>query len=189
MRLISKALSAASLIALIARAASAIEINGDPITVEKARVPFEFDDAIEAVLETGGSYAATQDAESQEAWAELMLYLSERDIDKLTEIPLPFNVQYYGLAKRDKQTPAFAITPLVSGKVTISVDNKNGFIPNIKVDGGGQQKLEGGLYKLSFNADARRQYIVTIRDNLYDGGLYSIVANIEATENSSEITR
>jgi alpha-tubulin suppressor-like RCC1 family protein len=162
---------------------SALEINGDLISVMRARVPF--DDVIEAILETGGSYAIIQDARSQEAWAQLMLYLSEHDPDTLTEIPLPFNVQYYGLAKRGKQTPSFLITPPVSGIVTISVDNKNGFTPNIKVDDYGYQEYEGGLYKLSFNAYAGRQYRVTISDNLYDSGLYSIVANIESAPISS----
>jgi hypothetical protein len=37
----------------------------------RARVPF--DDAIEAILETGGSYAVIQDARSQEERAKLML--------------------------------------------------------------------------------------------------------------------
>ncbi|MDR2638899.1 MAG: hypothetical protein LBC09_03560 [Helicobacteraceae bacterium] len=169
--------SAPSLAVRSGEAANTIAIGDNAIIIAKARIPL--DDVIEASIRTGGSYVVIQDDKAQEDWANLMLYLSERDPDNLTEIPLPFGIQYYGLAKSGKPTPAFLITPPVSGVVIVSVDNKESFTPNIKVNGGGYQEFEGGLYKLSFNAQAGKKYRVTISDDLSDSGLYSIAAYIK----------
>ncbi|MDR1614898.1 MAG: hypothetical protein LBS26_04930, partial [Campylobacteraceae bacterium] len=167
------------------------EINGDPINqvqpsgniLMKARTPF--DDVIEAILKTGGSYVVIQDAASQEAWVDLMTYLSGKDPENLEEIPLPFNIQYYGLARDGKSTPTFLITPKSSGMVTISVDTKGSFVPNIKYDDKGEQEDLGlNDYRIKFMAAAGKTYRITIGDSLEDSGLYSIVANIETIKAS-----
>jgi alpha-tubulin suppressor-like RCC1 family protein len=170
---------------LFSATSAAKEINGDPIAQTSSIAPMSvktsFDSFIEAILETGGTYAVIQDAESQAAWVELMAYFMTHDIETVEEIPLPFNIKFYGLAKSDRDTPAFLITPKDSGVVTITFDSKGNFTPNLKIDGGGEQEVIGssGDYRIKFNVRAGRTYRVTVNKPEGDSGLYNIVANIE----------
>ncbi|MDR2082007.1 MAG: hypothetical protein LBP54_09035 [Campylobacteraceae bacterium] len=135
------------------------------------------DQIIEAVLGTGGTYAILLDDASYEEWASLMVHLGYYDHRTLAQIPLPLNVQFYGLAQKNKTTPIFSITPKKSGMLSVTVDTKGNFIPNIKCAEKATQKDIGfGIYRISFTAAAGKTYHITIGDQLHESGLYSITA-------------
>ncbi|MDR1911192.1 MAG: hypothetical protein LBQ52_02450 [Helicobacteraceae bacterium] len=102
-----------------------------------------------------------------------------RDVETVTEIPLPLNIKYYGLAKEDREATEFVITPKKSGVVTILRDGKRSFVPNLKVEGEGEQEAVGGsTYRLRFAAQAGHSYRVTLNKPYYSKGLYSVSASV-----------
>ncbi|MDR1975437.1 MAG: hypothetical protein LBQ18_00445 [Campylobacteraceae bacterium] len=134
------------------------------------------DELIEVLVETGGSYTVLEDAQAQDAWAKLMIYLDDHRGQSIKELPLPFGVKYYGLAVSGKETPAFLVTSQTSGFVTITLDGKGNITPKLKVDNDGKQSRLGDEYQLSFMVSAGKTYSVTINRALSEAGLYSISA-------------
>ncbi|PXY96699.1 hypothetical protein DKK76_02625 [Frischella perrara] len=158
--------------------------NGDFITT---RERVAFDDVIESILKTGGSYAVVENANYQQAWMELADYLDHNDLDNLKEIDLPLNVCFYSLGKAGKNTPTYLITPKKSGEVTITVDGKGNFVPNLTINGVGQQKDIGqDCYEIKLRAKAGRTYAVELNKPLNSQGLYSIVARLPESKSICE---
>lgn len=153
------------------------KINDDIVNNTRARVPF--DDIIEAILKTGGSYAEIKDAASQQAWSELVNYLDRYDPTTITEIPLPLNICFYHIASAGRNTPTYFITASTSGEMTIMVDGKNSFVPNLKVNGVGKQtEIGSDYYEIKFDAIAGQTYAITLNKPIESQGLYSIIAQL-----------
>lgn len=145
----------------------------------RSRTPL--DKAIEDVLNQGVSYAFIEDPESEVEWLSLANYLNQNDrLNTVTEINLPTGIIFYHIAAQNKNTPTYLFKPRVSGKMTITVDAKGSFVPNLKVNGSGsQQSLGNDFYELSVDVTAGTTYSITLNKPLTDGGLYNIVARVK----------
>ena len=153
------------------------KINND-ISIN-SRQSVAFDDVIKSMLKTKGSYAVVEDADSQQAWMELAEYLDHNEFTNIKEIALPFNVCFYSIAKAEKNTLTYLITPKKSGEITITVDSKGSFVPNLTINGVGQQKdLGQDCYEIKLRAKARKTYAVELNKPLNSQGLYSIIAKL-----------
>ena len=153
------------------------KINND-ISIN-SRQQVAFDDVIKSMLKTKGSYAIVEDADSQQAWMELADYLDHNELTNVKEIALPFNVCFYSIAKAEKNTLTYLITPKKSGVITITVDSKGSFTPNLTINGVGQQKdLGQDCYEIKLRAKARKAYAVELNKPLNSQGLYSIIARL-----------
>ena len=153
------------------------KINND-ISIN-SRQQVAFDDVIKSMLKTKGSYAIVEDADSQQAWMELADYLDHNELTNVKEIALPFNVCFYSIAKAEKNTLTYLITPKKSGVITITVDSKGSFTPNLTINGVGQQKdLGQDCYEIKLRAKARKTYAVELNKPLNSQGLYSIIAKL-----------
>ena len=138
-----------------------------------------FDDVIKSMLKTKGSYAVVEDADSQQAWMELAEYLDHNELTNVKEIALPFNVCFYSIAKAEKNTLTYLIIPKKSGEITITVDSKGSFVPNLTINGVGQQKdLGQDCYEIKLRVKARKTYAVELNKPLNSQGLYSIIARL-----------
>lgn len=139
-----------------------------------------YDNIIEIVLRTGGSYSMPKDAAAQLAWAKLTNYLDRYDTATITEIPLPLNICFYHMAYADRNTPTYFITAPTSGEMTITVDGKNNFVPDLKVNGVGEQtKIGNHYYEIKFNAIAGKTYAITLNKHIESFGLYSIIVTLK----------
>ncbi|MDR2789734.1 MAG: hypothetical protein LBB59_01985 [Campylobacteraceae bacterium] len=135
------------------------------------------DQLIEAILKTGGTYTVLLDDTAQEEWANLMMYLEGQDPRTIAQISLPINVQFYGLAQQGKTTPMFSITPKKSGILSVTVDTKGDFTPDIKCGEKAVQENVGfSVYRVNFAVTAGKTYHITIGDSLNESGLYSVTA-------------
>ena len=153
------------------------KINND-ISIN-SRQSVAFDDVIKSMLKTKGSYAVVEDADSQQAWMELAEYLDHNELTNVKQIALPFNVCFYSIAKAEKNTLTYLITPKKSGEITITVDSKGSFVPNLTINGVGQQKdLGQDCYEIKLRAKARKTYAVELNKPLNSQGLYSIIARL-----------
>ena len=153
------------------------KINND-ISIN-SRQSVAFDDVIKSMLKTKGSYAVVEDADSQQAWMELAEYLDHNELTNVKQIALPFNVCFYSIAKAEKNTLTYLITPKKSGEITITVDSKGSFVPNLTINGVGQQKdLGRDCYEIKLKAKARKTYAVELNKPLNSQGLYSIIARL-----------
>ena len=163
---------------------SSISKINDDISIN-TRQREAFDNVIEAILNTGGSYAVIEDAISQQAWMELIEYLDYNDLDSLKEIPLPLNICFYSIAKAEKNTPTYLITPQKSGEIAIIVDSKNSFVPNLMINGIKSQQKDLGqdCYEIRFRARAMKTYAVELNKPLSSKGLYSITARLTEEDN------
>ena len=153
------------------------KINND-ISIN-SRQSVAFDDVIKSMLKTKGSYAVVEDADSQQAWMELAEYLDHNELTNVKQIALPFNVCFYSIAKAEKNTLTYLITPKKSGEITITVDSKGSFVPNLTINGVGQQKdLGQDCYEIKLRVKARKTYAVELNKPLNSQGLYSIIARL-----------
>lgn len=139
------------------------------------------DQVIEDVLKGGVSYAFIEDPDSESEWLSLANYLNQDNrLFTVTEINLPTGIIFYHLAIENKETPTFIFKPRVSGKMTVTVDGKGSFIPDLKVNNSGtQESLGSDFYELTFDVTAGTTYSVTLNKPLNASGLYNIVARIE----------
>jgi len=154
------------------------DINGDK--VNHSPIKEIHPEIIKALLHSGGTYVILKDANSMEAWADLMSYLGMQDPEKRYEVPLPLGVKYFGLAEENKDTTAFLITPAVDGVLSVSVDSKGSFAPQLKVNDIGKQTISGNIYRINFDVKSGKTYRITLNKLAEASGLYSIEATITA---------
>ena len=142
-----------------------------------AKVAEKPDGVIAAILAGGGSYTVIESAQAQQQWVELMDELSQTLPFSRTSVNLPLNVKYYGFAQSTgNPEPLFIFKATTSGQVTITMDGKGSFVPDLKVAGAGTQVSQGqDLYTLPFNVEAGKSYQININKPATAAGLYSIV--------------
>ena len=116
---------------------------------------------------------------------ELAEYLDNNDLDSLKEIALPLNICFYSIAKAGINTPTYLITPQKSGEISITVDGKGRFVPNLMINGIDKQQKDIGrdCYEIRFRARAMKTYAVELNKPLSSEGLYSITARLTEDDN------
>lgn len=157
-------------------AASGAQLHGEPAK-KLTKVAERLDGMIAAILEGGGSYTSFENPASQAAWVDLMDELSQSPPFTRTRVNLPLDVKFYGFAQNTgTPEPTFVFTAPRSGQVTITMDGKGSFVPDLQVGGvGGQTSLGRDLYALPFNVVQGQTYQISINEPGAAAGLYSIV--------------
>ncbi len=92
-------------------------------------------------------------------------------------IALPLDTRFDHIARAGERAPVYLVSPERGGRITVTVESRNGTVPNLKVDGGGMQSAQNNsLYEISFAAEPGRTYAVTLNKPLSDCAYYSIMA-------------
>lgn len=144
----------------------------------------EMNKMIDAVLQTGGSYAPIRDANAYNDWPVMVDILDKVNAKELKVMPMPFGLELYQRACENIATPTFTMTPKNSGQIIASVKTFGNFHPNLFVNSKIQHNqgfvesstraIASDIYEIIFFGFTRKTYEINLNKHMMDRGLYSI---------------